>query len=181
MRRWRVHRWTLLAGNGQSQMLCQFDDDLLGGSIIATVPRLQRRILAFSILGNNWGKDKKYGYCEAERSFTFLAVTGTRVGFRSVCRVCFAPGLKIEWQITKVDVSRAGDMAYTLYKYEMTMDAPNGSPIHDNGKDMAVWVKQSVRLTLLLAGCVEDSHLQASAPAGRTKRKGAHARRPILG
>ncbi len=24
MGRWRVHRWTLLAGNGQSQMLCQF-------------------------------------------------------------------------------------------------------------------------------------------------------------
>src|ERR1700730_17808012 len=53
------------------------------------------------------------------------------------------PGLKIDWQITKVDVSRAGDMAYTLYKYEMTMDAPNGSPIHDSGKDMGVWVKQS--------------------------------------
>jgi uncharacterized protein (TIGR02246 family) len=52
------------------------------------------------------------------------------------------PGLKIEWQMTKVDVSRAGDMAYTLYKYEMTMDAPNGSPIHDTGKDMAVWAKQ---------------------------------------
>ena len=33
MGRWCVHRWTLLAGNGQSQMLCQFDDDLLGGSI----------------------------------------------------------------------------------------------------------------------------------------------------
>src|ERR1700736_1499036 len=31
------------------------------------------------------------------------------------------PGLKIDWQITKVDVSRTGDMAYTLYKYEMTM------------------------------------------------------------
>jgi uncharacterized protein (TIGR02246 family) len=53
------------------------------------------------------------------------------------------PGFKIEWQITKIDVSRAGDMAYTLYKYEMTMGAPNGSPIHDEGKDMAVWVKQS--------------------------------------
>jgi uncharacterized protein (TIGR02246 family) len=52
------------------------------------------------------------------------------------------PGLKIEWQVTKVDVSRAGDMAYTLYKYEMTMDAPSGSPIHDQGKDMAVWAKQ---------------------------------------
>jgi len=53
------------------------------------------------------------------------------------------PGFKIEWQITKIDVSRAGDMAYALYKYEMTMGAPTGSPIHDEGKDMAVWVKQS--------------------------------------
>jgi uncharacterized protein (TIGR02246 family) len=54
-----------------------------------------------------------------------------------------APGLKMDWQITKVEVSRAGDMAYTLYKYDMTMAAPNGSPIHDQGKDMAVWIKQS--------------------------------------
>jgi uncharacterized protein (TIGR02246 family) len=53
------------------------------------------------------------------------------------------PGLKIEWQITKIDISRAGDMAYALYKYQMTMSAPNGAPIDDRGKDMAVWVKQS--------------------------------------
>src|SRR3984957_5141326 len=53
------------------------------------------------------------------------------------------PGLKIEWQMTKVDVSRAGDMAYTLYKYEMTMDAPNGSPIHYSGKDMGGWGKHT--------------------------------------
>jgi uncharacterized protein (TIGR02246 family) len=53
------------------------------------------------------------------------------------------PGLKIDWQITKVDVSRAGDMAYTLYKYEMTMSGPNGAPVTDKGKDMSVWVKQS--------------------------------------
>jgi uncharacterized protein (TIGR02246 family) len=53
------------------------------------------------------------------------------------------PGLKIDWQITKVDVSRAGDMAYTLYQYEMTMPGPNGASINDKGKDMSVWKKQS--------------------------------------
>lgn len=52
------------------------------------------------------------------------------------------PGLKINWQITKVNVSRAGDMAYTLYKYEMTLGAPNGAQIDDKGKDVAVWEKQ---------------------------------------
>jgi uncharacterized protein (TIGR02246 family) len=54
-----------------------------------------------------------------------------------------SPGLKIDWQITKVDVSRAGDMAYTLYKFDMTMGAANGAPIQDSGKDMAVWKKQT--------------------------------------
>jgi hypothetical protein len=29
-------------------------------------------------------------------------------------------------------------MAYTLYKYEITMGAPDGAPINDRGKDMAV-------------------------------------------
>jgi len=53
------------------------------------------------------------------------------------------PGLNMDWQITKVDVSASGDMAYTLYKYEMTMSGANGEPIHDKGKDMAVWTKQS--------------------------------------
>src|SRR3984893_7902145 len=45
-----------------------------------------------------------------------------------------AAGLKIDWQITKVDVSRAGDMAYTLYKYEMTMDAPKRSAMHQSAR-----------------------------------------------
>jgi ketosteroid isomerase-like protein len=53
------------------------------------------------------------------------------------------PGLKIDWQITKVEVSQAGDMAYTLYKYDMTMAGPNGAPINDHGKDIAVWKRQS--------------------------------------
>jgi uncharacterized protein (TIGR02246 family) len=53
------------------------------------------------------------------------------------------PGLEIDWEITKVDVSRAGDMAYTLYECEMTMSGPNGAPVTDKGKDMSVWVKQS--------------------------------------
>jgi len=55
----------------------------------------------------------------------------------------YPPGLKIGWQITKIEISRAGDMAYALYRYQMTMSTPNGAPTDDRGKDMAVWVKQS--------------------------------------
>lgn len=53
------------------------------------------------------------------------------------------PGLTINWQITKLVVSPSGDMAYTLYSYVMTMAGPNGTPVQDRGKDMAVWEKKS--------------------------------------
>ena len=53
------------------------------------------------------------------------------------------PNLTINWQITKLAISSSGDMGYTLYKYEMTMQGQNGEAIHDLGKDMAIWKKES--------------------------------------
>jgi uncharacterized protein (TIGR02246 family) len=76
------------------------------------------------------------------------------------------PGLKIDWQITKVDVSRAGDMAYTLYKYEMTMSGPNGAPVTDKGKDMSVWVKQSDGTWKMVA---DTFNSDMPLPSGATK------------
>ena len=53
------------------------------------------------------------------------------------------PGFTIDWQINKLEVARSGDLAYTIYTYQMTLDGANGKPITDQGKDMAVWKKQS--------------------------------------
>jgi uncharacterized protein (TIGR02246 family) len=53
------------------------------------------------------------------------------------------PGFTIDWQINKLEVGRVGDLAYTIYAYQMTLDGANGRPITDQGKDMAVWKKQS--------------------------------------
>src|SRR6202140_5168383 len=53
------------------------------------------------------------------------------------------PGFTIDWQINKVEIARAGDLAYTIYAYQMAVDGANGKPIIDQGKDMAVWKKQS--------------------------------------
>lgn len=53
-----------------------------------------------------------------------------------------SPGLTIDWQITKLEVAHSGDLAYTLYAYQMSMQGPEGKPIADHGKDMAVWKKQ---------------------------------------
>jgi hypothetical protein len=47
-----------------------------------------------------------------------------RVGPDRWAQLLSVPGLKIDWHITKMDISRAGDMAYTLYKYEMTVSGP---------------------------------------------------------
>ena len=53
-----------------------------------------------------------------------------------------SPGLTIDWQITKLEMARSGDLAYTLYSYQMSLQGPAGKPIADYGKDMAVWKKQ---------------------------------------
>jgi len=53
------------------------------------------------------------------------------------------PGFTIDWQINKVEIARAGDLAYTIYAYQMAVEGGNGKPIIDQGKDMAVWKKQS--------------------------------------
>lgn len=53
------------------------------------------------------------------------------------------PGLSIDWHIEKVDVARAGDMAYTFYKYELKIQGQDGNVSTDHGKDLAVWKKQS--------------------------------------
>jgi uncharacterized protein (TIGR02246 family) len=76
------------------------------------------------------------------------------------------PGLKIDWQITKVDVAQAGDMAYTLYRYEMTMSGPNGAPVTDKGKDMSVWAKQSDGTWKMVA---DTFNSDIPLPSGTTK------------
>lgn len=35
------------------------------------------------------------------------------------------PGFAVDWQITKVEVSRSGDLAYTPFTYQMTMKGPD--------------------------------------------------------
>ena len=53
-----------------------------------------------------------------------------------------ARGIRINWQIAKVETSRSGDLAYTFYTYQMSMQGRDGKPIVDHGKDVAVWKKQ---------------------------------------
>lgn len=53
------------------------------------------------------------------------------------------PGLAIEWQLTKVDVARSGDLGYGYGTYKLTADDSRGKPASDHGKILEVWKKQA--------------------------------------
>ena len=65
---------------------------------------------------------------------------GIRAGWAQMMAL---PGFTIDWQITSLDVARSGDMAYTIYAYQMNFTGPTGAPVKDHGKDLVVWKKQA--------------------------------------
>jgi uncharacterized protein (TIGR02246 family) len=52
-----------------------------------------------------------------------------------------APGASASWQSNKVEAS--GDLAYDVGTYQSTMNDPQGKPMADHGKYIAVWKKQA--------------------------------------
>ncbi len=52
------------------------------------------------------------------------------------------PGLSESTQVTKVEVSRMGDLAYSFGTYESTSNDPEGTPVTERGKWVAVYEKQ---------------------------------------
>ena len=53
------------------------------------------------------------------------------------------PGLSLSWQITKVEVSQSGDLAYVQSTYEASFENPqSGKPAIEKGKAVTVWNKQ---------------------------------------
>jgi ketosteroid isomerase-like protein len=54
-----------------------------------------------------------------------------------------APSFSGGWKASKIDVARAGDLAYVSGSYELTESDDNGQPMTDKGKYLQVWKKQS--------------------------------------
>ena len=68
----------------------------------------------------------------------------TKEAIRNGWKEMFAsPGFVITWQPTKVQVGKAGEMAWVSGTYELTMNDASGKPIDDRGKYLEVWEKQS--------------------------------------
>jgi len=81
-----------------------------------------------------------------------------------------SPGFNINWQIDRLEVGRAGDLAYTIYTYQLALEGPNGPPIADHGKGMAVWKKQSDGSWKMKADTF-NSDLPSVAPAKTPETK----------
>src|SRR6266481_10146769 len=82
------------------------------------------------------------------------------------------PGFTIDWQINKLEVARSGDLAYTIYTYQMALDGANGKPITDQGKDMAVWKKQPDGAWKMVADTFNsDLAVKSQAKVPETKHK----------
>ncbi len=89
------------------------------------------------------------------------------------------PGFTIDWQINKLEVARAGDLAYTIYTYKMAFDGANGKLITDQGKDMAVWKKQSDGTWKMVADTFNsDLAVKSQAKTPETKHRKIKHRPP---
>jgi ketosteroid isomerase-like protein len=92
------------------------------------------------------------------------AATGKEAIGKTIGGMLALPGFSVNWQPSKVEVSRSGDIGYVQGTYELMMTDPKGNPNTDRGKYLEVWKKQSDGVWK----CVMDmfnSDLPAAAPS----------------
>jgi uncharacterized protein (TIGR02246 family) len=79
------------------------------------------------------------------------------------------PGAAISWKATKVEVAKAGDLAYVSGTYEETMTDASGRSVKDHGKYVEIFKKQADGTWKVVAD-IWNSDLPASAPAASEKK-----------
>ena len=62
---------------------------------------------------------------------------------RAVWASLLGPDVAVSWQVSKVEVSRSGDLAYVMGVYMLTLKDSQGKPVTDHGKLVEVWKKQA--------------------------------------
>jgi ketosteroid isomerase-like protein len=62
---------------------------------------------------------------------------------KTVSELLGLPGLTIDWQLTKVDVARSGDLGYGYGTYKIDFKDPKSGSGSDHGKILEVWKKQA--------------------------------------
>jgi uncharacterized protein (TIGR02246 family) len=80
------------------------------------------------------------------------------------------PGTQITWAPSKVEVAASGDLAYDQGTYTVSTPGPDGKPVSDKGKYLAV-VKKQADGSWKVSEDMWNSDLPAAA-AAPTKKKG---------
>ena len=76
----------------------------------------------------------------------------------------------MSWQVSKVEVSRSGDLAYLMGVYVVSMKDAQGKPVTDRGKLVEVWKKQADGKWKTVTD-IYNSDLPAVAAEGKKKAR----------
>ncbi len=71
------------------------------------------------------------------------AVTGKESIREWAASLLESPGFAVKYQNDKTELSRAGDLGYTISRYELTVNDPEGNPVTEKGRWVTVWKKQA--------------------------------------
>jgi uncharacterized protein (TIGR02246 family) len=74
------------------------------------------------------------------------------------------PGYALSFSPSRVDVAKAGDMAYEFGVYSLMLTGPDGKPINDRGKYVVVWKKQPDGKWKVVADII-NSDMPMTSPA----------------
>ena len=70
-------------------------------------------------------------------------IANTPKAIRDIWAGLLGPNTSVSWKVTKVEVSKSGELGYLYGTYQLSIKDPNGGPtINDTGKILEVWKKQ---------------------------------------
>lgn len=87
-------------------------------------------------------------------------IVGKEAIRRYVASAFATPGFSITWQTDKVEISESGDLAYSTGIDRISVKGPDGKPVTEENRSVAVWKKQADGSWK----CVVDMMSPAAAP-----------------
>ncbi len=112
----------------------------------AAIEQAQRDWLAAT---NQPGEEGADGYASfVTDDAVWLPPNGALVEGRDAVRAWVQPFTEAEdssvtWEATRVEVSAAGDLAYSMGTYEYSLKDAEGNPVSGKGKFVDIWKKQT--------------------------------------
>ena len=148
---------------------------LLSFTFVGTAAAADTKIeQALRALDAQWSKDA--GAKDVDKAVSYYAESAvvmppnasaatTKESIRSAWKeMLTSPGAAISWKTTKVEVAKAGDLAYVSGTYEETMTDASGKPVKDRGKYVEIFKKQADGTWKVVAD-IWNSDLAAPVPS----------------